>query len=121
RTIAGEECSGYWPAGTAAFHIGADVAYATDRYQAVTGDEAFAREVGTEPLVETAHLWRSLGHHHARGRFRIDGVTGPDEYSAVADNNVYTNLLAQENLRAAAEASERYVDAAAALGVDPEE
>jgi alpha,alpha-trehalose phosphorylase len=121
RTIAGEECSGYWPAGTAAFHIGADVAYATARYQAVTGDDAFARDVGTELLVETARLWRSLGHHDARGRFRIDGVTGPDEYSAVADNNVYTNLLAQQNLRAAADASERYVEVAAALGVDPEE
>jgi alpha,alpha-trehalose phosphorylase len=121
RTIAGEECSGYWPAGTAAFHIGADVAYATARYEAVTGDEDFAREVGTELLVETARLWRSLGHHDARGRFRIDGVTGPDEYSAIADNNVYTNLLAAENLRAAADASERHVDAAAALGVDPEE
>ena len=121
RTIAGEECSGYWPAGTAAFHIGADVAYATARYEAVTGDEDFAREVGTELLVETARLWRSLGHHDARGRFRIDGVTGPDEYSAVADNNIYTNLLAAANLRSAADASERHMDTAAALGVDREE
>jgi alpha,alpha-trehalose phosphorylase len=121
RTIAGEECSGYWPAGTAAFHIGADIAYATSRYAAATGDEAFAREVGAELLMETARLWRSLGHHDARGRFRIDGVTGPDEYSAVADNNVYTNLLAEHNLRVAADASERYVDVAARLGVDPEE
>jgi alpha,alpha-trehalose phosphorylase len=121
RTIAGEECSGYWPAGTAAFHIGADIAYATSRYAAATGDEAFAREVGAELLMETARLWRSLGHHDARGRFRIDGVTGPDEYSAVADNNVYTNLLAEHNLRVAAEASERYGDVAARLGVDPEE
>jgi alpha,alpha-trehalose phosphorylase len=121
RTIAGEECSGYWPAGTAAFHIGADIAYATSRYAAATGDEAFAREVGAELLMETARLWRSLGHHDARGRFRIDGVTGPDEYSAVADNNVYTNLLAEHNLRVAADASERYGDVAARLGVDPEE
>ena len=121
RTIAGEECSGYWPAGTAAFHICADIAYATSRYVAATGDEAFAREVGAELLMETARLWRSLGHHDARGRFRIDGVTGPDEYSAVADNNVYTNLLAEHNLRAAADASRRYADVAARLGVDREE
>ena len=52
------------------------------------------RRSGLELLVETARLWRSLGHHDAQGRFRIDGVTGPDEYSAIADNNVYTNLLA---------------------------
>ena len=69
-----------------------------------TGDEDFEREVGLELLVETARLWRSLGHHDAEGRFRIDGVTGPDEYSAIADNNVYTNLMAQRNLRAAADA-----------------
>ena len=59
---------------------------------------AFERDGGLELLVETARLWRSLGHHDAAGRFRIDGVTGPDEYSAVADNNVYTNLMAQRNL-----------------------
>ena len=62
--------------------------------------QAFEREAGLELLVETARLWRSLGHHDADGRFRIDGVTGPDEYSAIADNNVYTNLMAQRNLRA---------------------
>jgi alpha,alpha-trehalose phosphorylase len=121
RTIDGRECSGYRPAETAAFHIGADVADAVGRYQAATDDQSFERETGIELLVETARLWRSLGHHDARGRFRIDRVTGPDEYSAVADNNVYTNLMAQRNLRLAADAVERHVDRAAELGVDPEE
>jgi alpha,alpha-trehalose phosphorylase len=121
RTIAGEECSGYWPTGTAAFHIGADIAYAVGRYQAATADETFEREVGLELLVETARLWRSLGHHDAEGRFRIDGVTGPDEYSAIADNNVYTNLMAQHNLLLAADVVERHPQLAAQLGVDSEE
>jgi alpha,alpha-trehalose phosphorylase len=121
RTIDGQECSGYWPAGTAAFHVGADIADAVGRYQAATDDQDFERETGFELLVETARLWRSLGHHDARGRFRIDGVTGPDEYSAVADNNVYTNLMAQRNLRLAADAVERHADRTAAVGVDPEE
>jgi alpha,alpha-trehalose phosphorylase len=121
RTIRGHECSGYWPAGTAAFHINADIADAVVRYQDAADDPAFEREVGLELLVETARLWRSLGHHDAAGRFRIDGVTGPDEYSALADNNVYTNLMAQRNLRAAADAVERYPDRAAQLGVDTEE
>jgi alpha,alpha-trehalose phosphorylase len=85
------------------------------------GDEPFEREVGFELLVETARLWRSLGHHDAAGRFRIDGVTGPDEYSAVADNNVYTNLMAQRNLEAAARAAERRPELASAHGVDDEE
>jgi alpha,alpha-trehalose phosphorylase len=121
RTIHGEECSGYWPAGTAAFHINADIADAVVRYQAATGDEVFARETGLELLVETARLWRSLGHHDLEGRFRIDGVTGPDEYSALSDNNIYTNLMAQGNLRAAADAVERHPSHAARLGVSAEE
>jgi alpha,alpha-trehalose phosphorylase len=121
RTIRGQECSGYWPAGTAAFHINADIADAVGRYQAASDDEAFEREAGLELLVETARLWRVLGHHDAGGRFRIDGVTGPDEYSAIADNNVYTNLMAQRNLRAAADAAKRTPEIAAELGVDDEE
>jgi alpha,alpha-trehalose phosphorylase len=121
RTIRGQECSSYWPAGTAAFHIEGDIADAVLRYQAATEDDAFEREVGLELLVETARLWRSLGHHDPQGGFRIDGVTGPDEYSAVADNNVYTNLLAARNLRAAADAISRRSDLVAALGVDSEE
>jgi alpha,alpha-trehalose phosphorylase len=121
RTIRGQECSSYWPAGTAAFHINADIADAVRRYLAATGDEDFEREIGLELLVETARLWRSLGHHDSAGRFRIDGVTGPDEYSAVADNNVYTNLMAQRNLRAAADVAERHPTRATRLGVDEEE
>jgi len=121
RTIAGAECSSYWPAGSAAFHIGADIADAVTRYVAATADEAFERTVGLELLTETARLWYSLGHQDKQGRFRIDGVTGPDEYSAVADNNVYTNLMAQHNLRAAAVAVRRHPDAARELGVGEEE
>ena len=121
RTIRGHECSGYWPAGTAAFHLAGDISDAVVRYQAVTGDESFELDVGLELLVETARLWRSLGHHDPQGRFRIDGVTGPDEYSAIADNNVYTNLLAQRNLRAAADAVARHPRHAAAFGADLEE
>jgi alpha,alpha-trehalose phosphorylase len=121
RTITGQECSGYWPAGTAAFHINADIADAVVRYLDATGDEDFGRGVGMDLLVHTARLWRSLGHHDGDGRFHIDGVTGPDEYSAVADDNVYTNLMARQNLAAAAATAERYPDRARELGVDAEE
>ncbi|MFT3863075.1 MAG: glycosyl hydrolase family 65 protein [Solirubrobacterales bacterium] len=121
RTISGYECGAYWPAGTAAFHVNADIAQAVCRYCDINVDPDFERDVGLPLLVETARLWRSLGHHDAHGDFRIDGVTGPDEYSAIADNNVYTNLLAQKNLWAAADFSERYAEAAEALAVDHEE
>ncbi|MGH3165011.1 MAG: glycoside hydrolase family 65 protein, partial [Trebonia sp.] len=121
RTIRGQECSGYWPAGTAAFHINADIAYTVTKYLEATEDEPFEREVALPLLVETARLWRSLGQHDASGRFRIEGVTGPDEYSAVKDNNLYTNLMAQHNLASAAEIVEKLPDGAMELGVTTEE
>jgi alpha,alpha-trehalose phosphorylase len=121
RTIQGEECSGYWPAGTAAFHVNADIASAVIQHVRATGDDGFEEDVGTEVLVETARLWRSLGHYDLGGAFRIDGVTGPDEYTAIVDNNVYTNLMAKRNLKGAAAACERHPDRARELDVTPEE
>ena len=121
RTITGAECSGYWPAGTAAFHINADIADAVLRYSDAAPDEKFEREVGLPLLIGTARLWCSLGQHDIEGRFRIDGVTGPDEYSAVADNNVYTNLMAEENLRRAAGMATTHWSDATALGVTADE
>ncbi|MCV7279203.1 glycoside hydrolase family 65 protein [Mycolicibacterium flavescens] len=121
RTIRGEECSAYWPAGTAAFHVNADIAMAFERYRIVTGDDSLDAECGLRVLVETARLWLSLGQHDRHGVWHIDGVTGPDEYTAVVRDNVFTNLMAAANLRAAANACGRHVDAAAAMGVTSEE
>lgn len=121
RTINGEECSGYWPAGTAAFHVGAAVADATARFVAATQDTEFEAQYGAELLAETARLWVSLGHLTGRGDFRIHGVTGPDEYTAIVDDNVYTNLMAQRNLRHAAEACDRHPQVAERLGVTAQE
>ncbi|HEX4790410.1 MAG TPA: glycosyl hydrolase family 65 protein [Actinospica sp.] len=117
RTITGHECSAYWPAGTAAFHINADIADAVIRYIRTAGDTEFECGEGLELLVETARLWYSLGHLDENGRFRISGVTGPDEYSALSDNNVYTNLMAQQNLFAAADTATRHLRASEKLGV----
>ncbi|HWC87432.1 MAG TPA: glycosyl hydrolase family 65 protein, partial [Solirubrobacteraceae bacterium] len=90
-------------------------------YLKVSGDETFLREEGLELLIDTARLFESLGHHDAEGGFHIDGVTGPDEYSALGDDNVYTNLMAQQNLRAAAAAAERAPARARRLGCSGEE
>lgn len=121
RTIRGEECSAYWPAGTAAFHVNADIAMAFDRYRVVTGDDSLEKDCGLAVLVDTARLWLSLGHHDRYGRWRIDGVTGPDEYTAIVRDNVFTNLMAAQNLRIAADACTRHPDAARDMGVDTEE
>ena len=121
RTIGGAECSSYWPAGTAAFHVSADVASAVVAHMHVTADEKFEHDTGAEILIETSRLWLSLGHFDLDGGFRIDGVTGPDEYSAIADNNIYTNLMVQRSLRVAADAAERHQDVATALAVSADE
>jgi alpha,alpha-trehalose phosphorylase len=109
RTINGQEASAYYAAGTAQYHINAAIAHAIMKYVGVTGDKDFLYECGAEILVETARLWYDLGFFSERkdGRFCIHRVTGPDEYTTVVNNNTYTNLMARENLRFAADAVEQ--------------
>jgi len=117
RTINGCEASAWYAAGTAQYHINADIAYAMHQYNRVTGDLGFMLDHGAEVLIETARLWLELGFHSPRhdGRFCINSVTGPDEYTTVVDNNAYTNLMAKENLEIAVRVIEwlRGVDRAA--------
>ncbi|ACL42220.1 Kojibiose phosphorylase (plasmid) [Pseudarthrobacter chlorophenolicus A6] len=102
RTINGQEASAYYAAGTAQFHIAAAVAFATNRYMWASGDAGFTAAMGADLLVETARMWASLGFFGKDGQFHIHGVTGPDEYTAVVNDNLYTNVMARFNLRAAA-------------------
>jgi trehalose/maltose hydrolase-like predicted phosphorylase len=100
RTINGEESSAYFPAGTAQYHINADVACAIRKYMKATDDTEFLVNYGAEILFETARVWADLGDFIPRkgNKFCINGVTGPDEYTALVDNNCYTNMMAQVNL-----------------------
>ncbi|QLQ11873.1 MAG: glycoside hydrolase family 65 protein [Nocardioidaceae bacterium] len=107
RTINGHEASAYYAAGTAQYHIDADIAYALSQYVDATGDTDFLRREAIDIFVETARLWADLGFWRSEksGRtFHIHGVTGPDEYTTVVNDNLYTNVLARFNLRRAAEA-----------------
>ncbi|MDT8438089.1 MAG: beta-phosphoglucomutase [Wenzhouxiangellaceae bacterium] len=101
RTISGDECSGYFPSGSAQYHINAAIAWAIRVYIDCTDDRDFLIESGAEILFETARLWMQVGSYSERrkGAFVICGVTGPDEYSALVDNNFYTNLMAAAHLR----------------------
>ena len=56
RTIDGQETSAYYPAGTAQLHINADIVYAFQLYERVTGDVRFIEEVGSEVVFETAKI-----------------------------------------------------------------
>jgi alpha,alpha-trehalose phosphorylase len=100
RTINGEEASAYYAAGTAQYHINADIIHALKKYVDLTGDRSLLYNEGAEMLVETARMWADLGFYSERrgGKFCIHGVTGPDEYTTVVNNNTYTNLMARENL-----------------------
>jgi len=101
RTINGEESSAYYPAGTAQYHINADIMYALKKYMHATDDIPFLLSTGAEMLFETARFWLDLGDFIQKKdgmRFVINGVTGPDEYTALVNNNVYTNLMAKDHL-----------------------
>ncbi|OON62847.1 family 65 glycosyl hydrolase [Massilia sp. KIM] len=129
RTIAGEECSAYYPAGTAQYHINADVAYSIRLYLLATGDFDFIAQYGAEIVLETARIWTGIGSYDRAGRFCINAVTGPDEYTAVVNNNYYTNAMARMHMRFALEIAQRlraeapgeYARVAAAIGLEEAE
>ena len=98
RTISGRECSGYFPSGSAQYHINGDIAYALIAYYLATKDQNFLLEKGAEIIWETARLWMDTGNFY-QGKFHINNVTGPDEYTCIVNNNYYTNLVAQYNLQ----------------------
>jgi alpha,alpha-trehalose phosphorylase len=104
RTINGLESSAYYAAGTAQYHIDADIAHALVQYAAATGDQEYLARGAVDILVETARMWEDLGFWRENGgaTFHIHGVTGPDEYTTVVNDNLFTNIMARENLRAAA-------------------
>jgi alpha,alpha-trehalose phosphorylase len=97
RTIMGKECSGYFPAGSAQYHINGAIAYSIINYYLLTNDLEFIEKCGAEIVFETARLWIDLGNY-SNGKFVMNDVTGPDEYTCIVNNNYYTNLLAQFNL-----------------------
>jgi alpha,alpha-trehalose phosphorylase len=97
RTISGTECSSYFPSGSAQYHISADIAYSFIQYYLVTEDTEFMKTYGAEVLFETARLWADAGHFSGDS-FKIDAVTGPDEYTCIVNNNYYTNVMAKYNL-----------------------
>ena len=111
RTISGDEASAYYAAGTAQYHIDADISYALCKYVAASGDEAFMNREGIDILVETARMWADLGFWRDKGSgwrsFHIHGVTGPDEYTTVVNDNLFTNVMARFNLGMAAEVLQR--------------
>lgn len=125
RTIMGKECSGYFPSGTAAYHINGAIAYAVVMYYLLTEDMDFLSRMGAEILFETARLWMDTGNYH-QGRFELHEVTGPDEYTCLVDNNYYTNACAKYNLYWAVRAWELLktagkLDAAEKIGLTEEE
>lgn len=111
RTINGDEASAYYAAGTAAYHINADITYALARYVAATGNTEFVLTSAADIAVETARLWSTLGFWRVDpdgvDKFHIHGVTGPDEYTAVVNDNLFTNVMARYNLQFAAEVVRR--------------
>ena len=91
RTISGKECSGFFPAGTAQYHINCAIAYAIIMYYRVTEDKEFMLRYGMQMLLEICRLFIDLGNFY-EDKFEIHEVTGPDEYTCLVSNNYYTNV-----------------------------
>lgn len=120
RTINGQEASAYYPAGTAQYHINADIAYAIDRYYKATDDKKLMQNYGLEIVLETARFWKSFGSYSkidGQNKFCFFDVTGPDEYTAIVNNNYYTNRMAKFNLLFAVELLKEFPQKAQELGV----
>lgn len=110
RTITGQECSGYFPSGTAAYHINGAVSYAIVQYYLTTGDKDYILKEGAEILIETSRLWLDTGNYDRKGNFVINEVTGPDEYTCMVDNNFYTNCMAAHGMKWTIKLLEKYAD-----------
>ncbi len=121
RTITGEECSGYFPSGSAAYHINGAVAYAVVRYYLTSGDDEYMKSEGAQILLETSRLWMDVGHMDRDGRFVINEVTGPDEYTCMVDNNYYTNCVAAYGLKQTVKIFEKFPELTEKYEVSAEE
>ena len=86
-----------FPGRCGAIHINGDIAYSIIAYYLATKDFEFIKEKGAEIIFETARLWLDTGNYY-KGQFHINEVTGPDEYTALVNNNYYTNVLAKYHL-----------------------
>lgn len=97
RTINGDEASAYYPAGQAQYHINCDIAYTVIQYYRFSQDIDFMKKVGWPILLETARFFKSI-MTEKEGTYHLFNVTGPDEYTAVVDDNYYTNSLLKHQL-----------------------
>jgi alpha,alpha-trehalose phosphorylase len=92
RTISGAECSAFFEAGAAQHHINADIAYAFIQYYKSTKETDIFFNGGFEVLLEISRLFSDIGYQRD-GKFHIDMVTGPDEYTVLVGDNYYTNVM----------------------------
>jgi alpha,alpha-trehalase len=84
-------------------HVNVAIVYNVWQYFVVTGDREFLSHYGGEMILEVARFFSSLATFDERaGRYVIQGVMGPDEYSEKGPdsdepgvrNNAYTNVMA---------------------------
>jgi trehalose/maltose hydrolase-like predicted phosphorylase len=96
----GDEAATLWQFGLLGIHVTADVAWGVWFYYCTSGDLEFIGRHGIDIMVETSRFWASrVFFRRDLGKYAINRVLGPDEYHQGVDNNYYTNLMAQENLR----------------------
>lgn len=101
---AGLECCPSWQYADHEVHVTSDVAFGLVHYARGTADASYLRGPAATVLVEIARYWMErIDIRPEDGRPSILAVMGPDEYAPISLNNSFTNMLAAEALRAAAD------------------
>jgi alpha,alpha-trehalose phosphorylase len=92
RTITGKENSAYYAAGSAQFHINSAIVHAIIQIYTLHQNHTWMRNTGLPILIETARFFTEVIYDDGT-QCHLNNVTGPDEYSAVVNNNFYTNQM----------------------------
>lgn len=101
-----EQCE-TWDIGCSELHVTADVAFALGSYCQKSGDESFYLDRAAEVFVETARFWFSrYTYRPETGEADLLFCKGPDEYCGITNNNLFTNVMVQHNLKLAIQAAE---------------
>ena len=92
RTITGKENSAYYAAGAAQFHINSAIVHVIIQMYTLHQNHAWMKKTGLPILIETARFFTEVIYDDGE-KCHLNNVTGPDEYSAVVNNNFYTNQM----------------------------
>ncbi len=95
-TIDGNEGHAEWEITLMEIHRNSAIVFAIYDYIRTTGDQKYMDKYGFEVIGNIARFWANrVTYDKAKDKYKILGVTGPDEFHNNINNNWYTNLMAK--------------------------